>query len=414
MSLLYYTEEGRVIPSLGEDLTRFRHIRKTLDLPATDGTARVWILARCYPDNTAPLRLAVNGTEVVMSVGGDRPGAYCWHHVDVDASALRAGANTFQLWTDTSAMDGWSIALEAGHANPGSEVSDDGGQSWRRERMGYLNAVLGEHVLRVRLEEGQDPPPPAVVWENTASPRMASLRQRLPPAALGDAPVLERVRALSSWLAGSWEHTGSGRAEQYAPWDAETLLSWAPQQRGHNGKRPIAMCVHYAAALVSAAQSVGIPARCAVLTETVNGVAGHFVAEVWEPELGKWVVVDPNTDAFFVRDGIPMSMTQIQQAGDDIGDFIEWGPGTEFQLTFPHIVEFAEGNLKNGVCFRHRSVWHRADLLTSPWMSPPGHGSLSYCETGLVWEQRDLDRGFGMFPAFADAQWFDAPPAGWE
>ena len=414
MSLLYYTEEGRVIPSLGEDLTRFRHIRKTLDLPATDGTARVWILARCYPDNTAPLRLAVNGTEVVMSVGGERPGAYCWHHVDVDASALRAGANTFQLWTDTSAMDGWSIALEAGHANPGSEVSDDGGQSWRRERMGYLNAVLGEHVLRVRLEEGQDPPPPAVVWENAASPRVASLRQRLPSAARGDAPVLERVRALSSWLASSWEHTGSGRAEQYAPWDAETLLSWAPQQRGHNGKRPIAMCVHYAAALVSAAQSVGIPARCAVLTETVNGVAGHFVAEVWEPELGKWVVVDPNTDAFFVRDGIPMSMTQIQQAGDDIGDFIEWGPGTEFQLTFPHIVEFAEGNLKNGVCFRHRSVWHRADLLTSPWMSPPGHGSLSYCETGLVWERRDLDRGFGMFPAFGDAAWFDAPPAGWE
>ena len=170
MSLLYYTEEGRVIPSLGEDLTRFRHIRKTLDLPATDGTARVWILARCYPDNTAPLRLAVNGTEVVMSVGGERPGAYCWHHVDVDASALRAGANTFQLWTDTSAMDGWSIALEAGHANPGSEVSDDGGQSWRRERMGYLNAVLGEHVLRVRLEEGQDPPPPAGAAESPRTP----------------------------------------------------------------------------------------------------------------------------------------------------------------------------------------------------------------------------------------------------
>ncbi|HJP29342.1 MAG TPA: transglutaminase domain-containing protein, partial [Candidatus Latescibacteria bacterium] len=208
-------------------------------------------------------------------------------------------------------------------------------------------------------------------------------------------------------------HTSSARAEQYAPWDAETLLAWAPGQRGHNGKRPIAMCVHYAAALVSAAQAVGIPARCAVLTEAVNGMQGHFVAEVWEPDLGKWVVVDPNADAMFVQDGIPMSMTEIQNAGQGIGELIEFGPGTEFQLTFPHIVEFAEQNLKKGVCFRHRSVWHRADLLTSPWMSPPAHGSLSYCETGLVWERRELDRGFGMFPAFGDSSWFDAAPAGW-
>jgi hypothetical protein len=46
-------------------------------------------------------------------------------------------------------------------------------------------------------------------------------------------------------------------------------------------------------------------------------------------------------------------------------------------------------------------------------MSPPAHGSLSYCETGLVWERRELDRGFGMFPAFGDSSWFDAAPAGW-
>ena len=71
MSRLYYSEEGRVIPSLGEELTRFRHVRKTLDLPATEATARVWILARCHPDNTAPLHLSVNGSEVT-TVGVER------------------------------------------------------------------------------------------------------------------------------------------------------------------------------------------------------------------------------------------------------------------------------------------------------------------------------------------------------
>lgn len=412
MSRLYYSEEGRVMPGLCEELTRFRHARKHLELPATTQPAQLWILARAYPDCQTPLRLAVNG-QPVATIAPEGPGAWRWFGVDVQAEALRAGTNHFDLWTDTSAMDGWSLALEAGHAQPGSELSDDAGATWRRERMGYLNAVLADYVVRVRLQEGDDAPPPPVVWEDRSSPRVHSLHERLPEAATGDAPVLERARALSSWLASTWEHTGSNRAQQYAPWDAETLLSWAPAQVGHNGKRPIAMCVHYAAALVSAAQAVGIPARCAVLTEAVNGSQGHFVAEIWEPDLGKWVVVDPNADAMFVDGGVPMSMSEIQAAGPAIGTMIEWGAGTEFQLTFPHIVEFAEQNLQKGVCFQHRSVWHRADLLTSPWMSPPGHGSLSYCETGLVWEQRDLDRGFGMFPAFGAPEWFDAPPTDW-
>ena len=105
-----------------------------------------------------------------------------------------------------------------------------------------------------------------------------------------------------------------------------------------------------------------------------------------------------------------MSMTQIQQAGKDLGELIEWGPASEFQRTFPHMVEFIEDNLEKGVCFPNRSVWFRADLLAHPELSPPGHGSLAYCETGLIWEKRDLDRGFGMFPFFGDQAYFDAAP----
>ena len=56
-----------------------------------------------------------------------------------------------------------------------------------------------------------------------------------------------------------------------------------------------------------------------------------------------------------------------------------------------------------------RYLW-AADLLSHPEYSPPGHGSLTYCETMLVWEERDLESGFGMFPYFGDADYFDAPP----
>jgi hypothetical protein len=413
MSRLYHSEEGRVMPSLCEELSTFRRARKHLGLPATGAPAQLWILARSHPENGAPLHVRLNGADVA-DVVSQKPGAYQWECVDVPPEALREGTNTVELWTDTTGFTGWSLALEAGHPVPASELSDDGGDTWRGAAMGYLNAVLAEYVVRIRLGEGEDDAPGPVVWEDRSHPRVASLRARLPEAATGDAPVLERVRALASWLASTWEHTGSNRAESYAPWDAETLLAWGAAQVGHNGKRPIAMCVHYAAALTSAAQAVGIAARCAVLIEAPNGGAGHFVTEIWEPDLGRWVVVDPNADALFVKDGVPMTMSEIQAAGTGIGRHIDYGPGSAFQKSFPHIVEFCRDNLEKGLCFGHRSVWHRADLLSTPWLSPPGHGSLAYCETGLVWERRDLDRGFGMFPTFGDAAWFDAPPAGWE
>ncbi len=88
MSRLYHTEEGRVIPSLCEELTRFRRARKILDLPATAAPAEVFLLARPYPGHTGPLRLSVNGREAA-AVEPSRPGVYQWYRVEVEAEALR-------------------------------------------------------------------------------------------------------------------------------------------------------------------------------------------------------------------------------------------------------------------------------------------------------------------------------------
>ena len=318
--------------------------------------------------------------------------------------------NRFELWTDATAMNAWSLALEAGHAAPRSAISDDGGDSWRSERMGYLNAVRGEYVVRLRLAEGEDPEPPALVGEDGGGARAEALRQAMPSGALEERPWLEKVHILSAWLASSWEHTSSVRGAVYTPWDAETIVAWGGAREGHNGKRPVDMCVHYAVALVSACQVLGIPARCAVLTGGTNESNGHFVAEVYLPEYGKWIMVDPNTDGICWKDGAPLSIGEIQREGDDLSGVFEWGKGHAFQRTFPHIVEFIRDNLERGICFRCRSIWPRADFLAHPELSPPGHGSLAYCETALVWEKRDLERGFGMFSHFGGADYFDAPP----
>jgi hypothetical protein len=414
MSRLYCTERGHVVPTLCEELTRWRRARKQLWLPGTTTPARLYVLARPYPSAPGegwPLRIAVNGTEL-PPVAGVRPGDYQWYEVAVPPGVLVAGANAFDLWTDAPAMTGWSLALEPGHAAPQSFVSDDAGGTWRNESMGYLSVLRGEYVVRLRLAEGDDPAPPALTWEDPAAARVRRLREVMPAAALGTAPLLARVRALTGWLSTAWEHTGVAAKTAYTPWDAETILAWGRAGAGHFGQAPIVMCVHYAAAFVSCAQAAGMAARCAPIWGTVNGFDGHFVAEVWSDAHGKWIMVDPNVDAIFTDKGSPLSIAEIQRLGDDVAPFVEWGRGSAFQRQNPRLAGWLDRVYLTGTCFRHRSVWRWGDYLTHPQHAPPGHGWPVYCETGLVWETRDLDRGLGMFPSFGGEAYFNAPPEG--
>jgi hypothetical protein len=50
--------------------------------------------------------------------------------------------------------------------------------------------------------------------------------------------------------------------------------------------------------------------------------------------------------------------------------------------------------------------------MTRPELTPPGHGETAYSETDLVWELKDMDDGFAMFPYFGDSNYFDDPPQG--
>jgi Transglutaminase-like superfamily len=409
MSKLYYTEMGHVLPTLSEELTSCRRARKVLELPGTQAPATLYVLARPYAGSEVPLRISVNGIEI-NPLQPAWVQAQAWHTVTLPPSLLRPGANTFEFWNDAPAMDAWSLAIEGGHREPASYRSDDGGQHWRNQKMSYLNILTGEYVVRVRLEEGEDPAPPTFVWEDPRSPRLAQLRQRLPAEALQPGPVMKRVRALTYWLSTSWQHTDAKKAQQYAPWDAETILAWGRVRTGQDGRLPVVMCVHYGAAFVSCAQAAGLRARTVITADTINGYCGHFVAEVWFDEYHKWVLVDPNLDAIFRKAGVPLSVREVQAAGAALGELVEWGRGTEFQRRYPNIEAFVHDNYLTGVWIRSRSNWARADFLSRPDLTPPGHGMTAYCETSLVWDADLRSRGFGMFPYFGNRDYFETPP----
>lgn len=414
MSKLYYTEDGHSMPNLAEELTTFRRARKVITLPPTSSSAKLYFVARPHEGSKLPLRVAVNGTEL-PSV---QPGLswHTWFEIEVAPYLLISGDNVFMFWTDSTAMNSWSLALEAGHAEPKSYVSDDSGTIWRNHHMAYLNVVRAEYLVRIRLAEGADLPPPPMVFNDPDDPKLESLRKIMPTDSLDEtSPKLERLRAISTWLASGWEHTpyGPDLGILNMPWDPETVLAWAPSQRGHNGLRPVCNCIFYGVTFANAAQAIGVPARPAIFAGKPGKADGHFTAEYWSDKHQKWTMVDPNFDDFFLQDGVPLSVSELQDLGSHLEDVTERGPGAEEQRKNQRVHRWFDSHERRARSLEFRTVWYRADQLTHPEFNPPAHGGgAAYTETGIVWEERDKDT-WGMFPHFGSPDYFNAPPV-WE
>jgi len=415
MSKLYHTESGHAIPTLAEELTTFRRARKFLHLEATAAAAKLYFMARVWPDSTMPLRISINGSEIAPVQ--PELSAHWWYTVDLDPGLLVAGDNTIELWCDAKAMNAWSLAIEPGHADPRSYLSDDGGASWRNNHMGYLNTFRGEYVVRMRLAEGEDPLPPPMVFNDPQHPRLASLRELLPaPARDESLPTIQRVRAISGWLGSSWEHTPyrPDLGVVCTPWDPETILAWAPEQVGHNGLRPIANCIFYGVSFANAVQAIGVAGRCAIWAGKPGKSDGHFTSEWWSKEHEKWAMVDANFDAMFIRDGVPLSSKELQPlTAAQLHAVTEHAPGGDKQLQNERVVYWVPDGERRARSLENRAVWYRADQLTHPEFNPASHGAgTAYAETGIVWEQGTED-DYGMHCFFGDQGYFDAPPV-WE
>lgn len=415
MSKLYHTESGRAVPTLAEELTTFRRARKVLGLPATRSAAKLYVMARAWPGTDLPLRVAVNGTEIAPLTREHE--VHWWYTITLDPELLTAGNNTIEFWCDARAMNAWALAIEPGHIDPGSFLTEDGGVTWRNNRMCYLNAVNGEYLVRVRLAEGEDPAPPPMVFNDPDHPRLAALREILPAAARDETlPACERIRALSTWLSSSWEHTpyGPDLGIVCTPWDPETVLAWAPEQMGHNGLRPMANCIFWGVSLASAAQAIGIPARCAIWAGKPGKADGHFTTEWWSRKHRKWAMVDANFDAMFFRDGVPLSTKELQALSPaDLHAVTDHGPGVQKQYENQRVVHWMRDGERRARSLENRAVWYRADQLTHPEFNPVSHGAgTAYAETGIVWEQ-GAESIYGMHCLFGDQDYFAAEPE-WE
>lgn len=407
MSKLYYSDHGFVIPTICEEVTGCRKAAKILTILGTSAPAQLFFLARPHSVQVPPLRVFVNNHQLPPVLFGGGIPAFAWYELNIPAGILTEGQNRVEFWSEGDGMNAWTLALDCTPAeNPGSFVSLDSGMNWSSQQLGRFSRNQGEYLVRIRMQEGEDLEPPIWVDEDFSHPRLAEIRSLLPSEVFSASNILDKIRILSSWTAQSWEYCSSAYASLYTPWDAATILAWGKAEQGQNGQRPIVMCVHYAITFITACQALGIHARASAFTEAINGFNGHFAAEVWLPDLQKWIFVDPNIDAIFYDNGQPLSVAEMHKFGPNLSPYVVFGPGYTYQIRNPSIAEFMKIYL-NGRFMKLRGLWPRADFLSHPELTPPGHGSLAYCETYFVWEP---DENLRMFPYFGDPEYFSVGP----
>lgn len=140
-------------------------------------------------------------------------------------------------------------------------------------------------------------------FEQMDHPRLKQLldQEHLDQVVDLEASPFVQILSLKDWVAGQWP---AGNPDPYPPWDALTILDWI--RSGKTG----GFCGQYAQVFLQALASVGIQARYVEIGSVDNPYA-HYVTEVWSTDLGKWVLMDPDYNLHFERDGVPLGVLEI-------------------------------------------------------------------------------------------------------
>lgn len=410
MSKLFLTDTGRVLKDHNEDITRWRWARKVLKLPAAaaKADADLWVMASIYKGNRLPLRVSVNGKAVGDITPYEDGQAFRWYRVPVTAKVLRVGDNTITFACDAPAMSAWKLAVDGSCKGGGSAISFDRGKTWNSERLGVYNVLSGEYVVRLRSHAKtlNDAKPRAAVYADAKHPKLADLRAALPKAIVNQRDPRKQVFALRTWVATRWSHDPFG--PPYAPWDAATILDWAKHDRGHSGKGKVAMCVHFAVVFASFATALGHRARCVAITGRINGMAGHFVAEVFDQKESRWLLHDTNYDVHYAHEGKVLSAVElcdiVREGKVNVKKLVRKGRGMPTKPA--RVLRGFNAYFATGESYQHIAVWRRMDFITDPAQGAAHHGSVVYSETDWVWYTPTSEE-MAMFPLrVSDAKWF--------
>lgn len=147
------------------------------------------------------------------------------------------------------------------------------------------------------------------------APRTVQLREeyRLDDVVAGHDTEFAAQRALKRWVRSRWDHGWSLKFGEVQ--DALDILRAANGGEHFNCGFYTRVFVECARALGWVARPVGVAVRDNACPRGHNlGNVGHSVPEIWSNEYRKWVILDPDLNVHYERDGVPLSALEIHDA----------------------------------------------------------------------------------------------------
>ncbi|MDP2984703.1 MAG: transglutaminase-like domain-containing protein [Candidatus Latescibacter sp.] len=138
----------------------------------------------------------------------------------------------------------------------------------------------------------------------------------------GSKTDLDLIVRISDWANKQWGHT---QPLPYPTWDAHEILDRVE-------KGDAFWCTFKADLFVQACNAAGLTAR--ILGINPFNEAAHTVAEVYNNDLRKWMLVDAWINCWFEKDGVPLSALEVHKARGKLdGVYMHFGAngrGTEY------------------------------------------------------------------------------------
>ncbi|MBI3944573.1 MAG: hypothetical protein HY321_01515 [Armatimonadetes bacterium] len=210
------------------------------------------------------------------------------------------------------------------------------------------------------------------LYEDPNTPELAELRENYQlERVVGGGSEFERQVALRCWRATRFVH-GIHRPEgmkvnRRMAWNALAYLEAAEQ--GATFTCPVA-----AATYVQLCLAMGWQARLVEICQAskewippVEGNVAHCVSEVWSNDYRKWVLMDPDGNVHYARDGVPVSALELHDAWvnheAEAVEMVQGDPpfrtdGSQQSKTFDVKKEFE-------IFFRHRVMDYYEEIRTT-------------------------------------------------
>ena len=172
----------------------------------------------------------------------------------------------------------------------------------------------------VEYENGRVTAPPwPFRYEDAKHADLRKLRKhyRLDNVVAGARTEFDKFVRVRAWVRSQWDHGWSFK-DQNPVLPACNALDIL--QRAKEGIE--FHCSYYSTVFVQACLSLGYQARRLSIQKDISNIPitqlhketniGHCVPEVWSNEYRKWVVMDPDLNAHYERDGVPLNAYEIR------------------------------------------------------------------------------------------------------